>query len=166
MNLGRRRHCSLQKLALARFLKNGHFKSMRSPLASLSKFAFIGVFFLRVGLGALIAYNGFPLLIGGVETYERVGSAVSIIGIHSLHLLFGLASSVIQSVGGLFLMLGILTRGIALLLSIIIGFALARLSLSAESVDTMMLVYGQINLAALALVFIGPGRFSLDRRGV
>ena len=83
-----------------------------------------------------------------------------------MHLLFGLASAVIQSVGGLFLILGILTRGIALLLSIIIGFALGRLILSAESVDTMMLVYGQINLAVLSLVFIGPGRFSLDRRGV
>ena len=139
---------------------------MPSPLASLSKFDFIGVFFLRVGLGALIAYNGFPLLVGGAETYERVGSAVSIIGIHSLHLLFGLASAVIQSVGGVFLVLGILTRGIALLLSIIVGFALARMILNADSVDAMMLAYAQINLAALSLVFIGPGRFSLDRRGV
>ncbi len=139
---------------------------MRSPLASLSKFDFIGVLFLRVGLGALIGYNGFPLLIGGAETYERVGGAVSIIGIDSFHLFFGLASAVIQSLGGLFLILGILTRGIALLLSIIVGFALAGLILNAESFDTMMLVYGQINLAALSLAFIGPGRFSLDRRVV
>ncbi|MAM91704.1 MAG: hypothetical protein CMI15_09525, partial [Opitutaceae bacterium] len=86
--------------------------------------------------------------------------------IHSLHLLFGLASAVIQSVGGVFLVLGILTRGIALLLSIIVGFALARMILNADSVDAMMLAYAQINLAALSLVFIGPGRFSLDRRGV
>lgn len=146
--------------------RQGQSSPMRSPLASLSKFDFIGVFFLRAGLGALIAYNGFPLLIGGVETYERVGSAVSIIGLHSLHLFFGLASAVIQSVGGLFLILGILTRGIALLLSILAGFALAGLIMNADSVDTMMFVYGQINLAALSLVFIGPGRFSLDRRGV
>ena len=138
---------------------------MRSPLASLSKFDFIGVFFLRVGLGALVAYNGFPLLIGGVETYERVGSAVSIIGIHSLHLLFGLASAVIQSVGGLFLLLGILTRGIT---SSIYHYRIrsSQTEFVAESVETMMLVYGQINLVALSLVFIGPGRFSLDRRGV
>ncbi len=139
---------------------------MKVSLSSLSKFDFLGVFFLRLGIGSLIAYNGFPLLVGGVESYERIGSAVSLAGINSFHIIFGLASAVIQAVGGLFLVLGILTRGIAALLTIIVGFALAGLIVNSDGIDTMMLVYAQVNLATLSLVFIGPGRFSLDRRGV
>ncbi len=139
---------------------------MKVSLSSLSKFDFFGVFLLRLGVGSLIAYNGFPLLVGGVEAYERVGSAVALVGIGSFHLLFGLASAVIQTVGGAFLVLGILTRGIAALLAIIVGLALAGLVMNSGSVDTVMLVHAQITLALLSLVFIGPGRFSLDRRGI
>jgi len=139
---------------------------MKSGLSSLSKFDFFGVLLLRVGLGALVAYKGFPLLVSGTETYERIGSAVSLIGIPSFHILFGIASAVIQTVGGVFLILGVLTRGMALLLSIIVGFALANLITHSSEIDSVMLVYAQVNLALLALVFIGPGRLSLDRRGV
>ncbi len=139
---------------------------MKPGLSSLSKFDFLGVLLLRVGLGALIAYKGFPLLVSGTDTYERIGSAVSIVGITNFHVLFGIASAVIQTVGGLFLILGILTRGMALLLSIIVGIALANLIMHSPEIDTVMVVYAQINLALLSLVFIGPGRLSLDRRGV
>lgn len=139
---------------------------MKPGLSSLSKFDFFGVLLLRLGLGSLIAYNGFPLLVSGMETYLRIGSTVSLVGISSFHILFGIASAVIQSVGGLFLILGILTRGIALLLSIIVGFALANLLINSNGIDSMVFAYAQINLALLSLVFIGPGRLSLDRRGV
>ncbi len=139
---------------------------MKIAFSSLSRFDFLGVLFLRIGIGSLIAYNGFPLLVGGTETYERIGGAVALVGIPSFHIIFGIASAVIQSVGGLFLILGILTRGISLLLAIIVGLALANLVINSAGFDTMILAYAQINLALLSLVFIGPGRLSLDRRGV
>ena len=73
---------------------------------------------------------------------------------------------VVQSVGGLFLILGIFTRGIGLLLFAIVGFALANLIIHSPEIDNVMVVYAQVNLTLLSLVFIGPGRLSLDRRGV
>lgn len=139
---------------------------MKLSLASLSKFDFLGVLFLRIGTGALIAYHGFPLLISGTDSYERIGSPVALIGISSFYLVFGLASAVIQAVGGLFLVLGILTRGIALLLTIITGFAIANLIQHGNGLDTALLVHSQVCLALLSLVFIGPGRISLDRKGI
>ena len=138
---------------------------MKLSLARLSKFDFLGVLLLRIGVGALIAFHGFPLLVGGTGGYERIGSPVVLIGITSFHLVFGLASAVIQAVGGLFLILGILTRGISLLLAIVVGFAIANLARS-QSFDTAFFVYCQVCLALFALVFIGPGRLSLDRKGV
>lgn len=139
---------------------------MKVALTGLSRFDFFGVLLLRIGVGVLIAYHGFPLWAAGTDTWVRIGSAVSLIGISSLHLLFGIASVVIQSIGGIFLILGIFTRGIALLLSIIVGFALANLIIRSSEIDNVMVVYTQINLALLSLVFIGPGRLSLDRKGV
>ena len=139
---------------------------MKPSLASLSKFDFLGVLFLRLGTGALICYHGFPLLVGGTDGYERIGSPVALIGISSFHLIFGLASAVIQAVGGLFLVLGILTRGIALLLTIITGFAIANIFRHGGEFDLSLFVHLQIGLALLSLVFIGPGRISLDRKGI
>jgi putative oxidoreductase len=139
---------------------------MKVALTGLSRFDFFGVLILRIGVGGLIAYHGFPLWGEGTDTWERIGSSVSLIGITYFHLIFGIASVVIQSVGGLFLILGIFTRGIALLLSVIVGFALANLIIHSPEIDNVMVVYTQVNLALLSLVFIGPGRLSFDRRGV
>lgn len=139
---------------------------MKLSLAGLSKFDFLGVLFLRLGTGSLIAYHGFPLLVGGADGYERIGAPVALIGISSFHLVFGLAAAVIQAVGGLFLILGILTRSIALLLTVIAGFAIANLIHHSSEIDTALLVHIQVCLALLSLAFIGPGRFSLDRKGI
>ncbi len=139
---------------------------MKVALTGLSRFDFFGVLLLRIGIGVLVAYHGFPLWSEGPDSWERIGSAVSLIGITHFYLIFGILSVVIQSVGGLFLILGIFTRGIALLLSVIVGFALANLIIHSPEIDNVMMVYAQINLALLSLVFIGPGRLSLDRRGV
>ncbi len=139
---------------------------MKIALTGLSRFDFFGVLLLRIGVGALIAYHGFPLWAAGTDTWERIGSTVSLIGISSFHLIFGIASVVIQSVGGIFLILGIFTRGFALILSVIVGFALANLIIRSSEIDNVIVVYAQINLVLLSLVFIGPGRLSLDRKGV
>tara|TARA_B100001093_G_scaffold339978_1_gene324758 strand:+ start:153 stop:572 length:420 start_codon:yes stop_codon:yes gene_type:complete len=139
---------------------------MKVALTGLSRFDFFGVLILRIGVGGLIAYHGFPLWAEGPDSWERIGSAVSLIGITYFHLIFGIASVVIQSVGGLFLILGIFTRGIGLLLSAIVGFALANLIIHSPEIDNVMVVYAQVNLTLLSIVFIGPGRLSLDRRGV
>ncbi len=139
---------------------------MKLSLAGLSKFDFLGVLFLRLGTGALIAFHGFPLLVGGTDSYERIGGPVGLIGITGFHLFFGLASAVIQTIGGVFLVLGILTRGNALLLTIITGFAIANLMQHTNGFDISLLFHFQISLALLSLVFIGPGRISLDRKGI
>ena len=117
---------------------------MKLSLAGLSKFDFLGVLYLRLGTGALMAFHG----------------------ITGFHLFFGAASAVIQAVGGLFLILGILTRGIALLLTVIMGFAITNLIQHGNGIDISLLVHIQIGLALLSLVFIGPGRISLDRKGI
>ena len=138
---------------------------MKLSLAGLSKFDFFGVFILRASLGVLFAVHGFPLFISGPNAWRRIGEAVSLAQIDSFHLFFGLASVMIQSFGGLALAAGLFTRGIAILQTIILGFAMAMAFHRGESI-LYQLVYAQITLACFSLVFIGPGRLSLDRKGI
>ena len=138
---------------------------MKLSLAGLSKFDFLGVFILRVSLGILLSVHGFPLFISGPNAWKRIGEAVSLVQIDSFHLFFGLASVMIQAFGGLALVAGLFTRGIAILQTIILGFAMAMAFQRGESI-LHQLVYAQITLACLSLVFIGPGRLSLDRKGI
>ena len=139
---------------------------MKLTLAGLSRFDFIGVFLLRLGAGALVTYHGFPMLLGGTEAWTEIGSGAAIAHLpETFYLAAGLASCCIQVFGGLLLALGLFSRGSALLLTVVSGFALANVIQSGDFHLTFF-AHLQVSFVFLALMFIGPGRFSLDRRGI
>lgn len=139
---------------------------MKLTLAGLGKYDYIGVLLLRIGVGALVAYHGFPALLGGADAWTDIGSGASIMRIDSsLYLALGLASCVIQVFGGLLLILGLLSRGASLLLVIVAGLALANI-IQRGDFALNFFAHLQITLTLLGLVFIGPGRLSFDRRGI
>ncbi len=139
---------------------------MRSPLVALSKFDYFGVLLLRVGAGMLVAYHGFPALSGGQDAWREIGSGAAIAALPPfLFVAAGLTSAVIQVLGGLSLILGLFTRGAALLLAIVSGFALANI-IEQRDFTLTFFAYLQFTLLFLGLAFIGPGRLSIDRKGV
>lgn len=139
---------------------------MKSPLAGLSKFDFFGVLLLRIGLGALLAFHGYHIFTGGGSTWADVGQGAQIAHLPaSLFEWAGLASGIIQFMGGILLIIGLFTRGSALLLTIVAGFAVAN-HIASGSFQISFLAHLQLTLALFGLIFIGPGRFSLDRKGI
>lgn len=139
---------------------------MKSPLAGLSKFDFFGVLLLRIGVGALLAFHGYPILTGGGKVWADVGEGASIATLPpNLFEAAGLTSGIIQVAGGILIIIGLFTRGTALLLAVVVGFALANL-IAAGSFQLSFLAHLQMTLVLLGLVFIGPGRLSLDRKGI
>ncbi|EDY82044.1 DoxX subfamily, putative [Verrucomicrobiia bacterium DG1235] len=139
---------------------------MKSPLAGLSKFDFFGVLLLRIGVGALLAFHGYPILTGGGDVWIEVGQGAEIASLNaSLFKAAGLASGIIQFIGGILLVIGLFTRASSLFLTIVVSFALAN-HIAAGSFQLSFLAHLQITLALLGLVFIGPGRLSLDRKGI
>lgn len=140
---------------------------MNSPLAGLSKFDFFGVFLLRFGAGALAAYHGGPLLFGGMEAFRDAGSGAAIVSLPpNLFVAAGAASAVIQLLGGICLILGIFTRGAALLLTIVAGFGLANVIATGDYFSLNAFALLQVTLVFFSLAFIGPGRLSIDRKGI
>lgn len=139
---------------------------MKSPLAGLSKFDFFGVLLLRLGIGALLAFHGYPILTGGGTVWADVGAGAAIVSLPSTFFEYaGLASGIAQFIGGILIIIGFFTRGTALVLAIVLGFVIANLVV-AGSFQLSFLAHLQIELALLSLVFIGPGRLSLDRKGI
>ena len=67
----------------------------------MDRYRDLGLLILRIGFGlSLFWYHGYPKLVGGPATWERI-DAVANIGITFGHAAFGLAAALSEGVGGL-----------------------------------------------------------------
>lgn len=127
---------------------------------SLSRFRDYALLFLRIGLGLSFMVHGTPKLFGGPDMWETLGTSA---GIPIAPMLFGFAGSVVEFVGGFMFALGVFFRPVALLLAVTMVFAFWSHILAGDPfVDYSHSM--ELGFVFLALVLIGPGRFSLDER--
>lgn len=131
-------------------------------LQFLDRYRNLGLLILRIGLGLYIAFgHGWGKITGGPETWTQLGGTVdAVYGIGFLPAFWGFMAAVAEFVGGLLVVAGLLFRPALILLIINMGTAaLAHATGVIEGGPEQALVYG---IAWLALVFTGPGRYSLD----
>lgn len=118
----------------------------------------IGILALRIFLGVLLAYHGYPKLtshrkqtMGWLSSMGIPGASGPLVGL-------------LELVGGLFLVFGFLTPIVGILLTLeFIGTTI----LSKSKLGKKLLLGYELDLlylaGALALVFLGGGAYSLDR---
>jgi putative oxidoreductase len=131
-------------------------------LQFLDRYRNLGLLILRVGLGLYMALShGWGKITGGPETWTGLGGTMdAVYGIGFLPAFWGFMAAVAEFVGGLLVVAGLLFRPALLVLIINMGTAaLAHATGAIEGGPESALVYG---IAWLALVFTGPGRYSLD----
>lgn len=139
---------------------------MKLNLNGLSNFDYFGVLLLRLGAGALAIFHGVPTLIGGMEVWREVGAGAEIITLNPMfYTSAGFAAAIAQVFGGLFIIIGLFSRAAAIALAVVTTFAFANIIQSNEY-GLIFFAHLQILLLFLSLVFIGPGRLSLDRKGI
>ena len=103
---------------------------------------------------------------GGPKMWEGVGSATGYIGIHFAPVFWGLLAALVESVGGLLLVLGLGFRLVCILL-IINLFVAAQFHLhqsgdmgglggASHAIEDAIVFAG--------LLFVGPGKYSVDKR--
>ena len=129
----------------------------------MDRFTDFGILLLRVTLGTMMAWHGFPKFIGGVPVWTEVGGAMSSIGVEFYPVFFGFCAAIAEFFGGIALAFGLFTRVVALCLC----FTMAVAAIMHFRVgDGLQGASHAIELGAvfLSLIFIGPGRFSVDRR--
>ena len=132
----------------------------------LNKFQPIGIFLVRIVVGAAMLYHGWPEVVPSSGFHGNHFAALDHFA-HYVHALglprwLGYVSAFTEVVGGLFLILGLLTRFCAFLVTVNMILALA-------TVDIYKGFSGSefaIALAAMAflLLLTGSGAAAIDRR--
>lgn len=120
-----------------------------------------GLLLLRLGIGVMFICHGWPKFMGGPEKWEQVGGAMAALGITEGALFFGFMAAFAETIGGLFLLLGLFFRPMTLLLFITMEVAAIRHITAGDGFGG----YSHALEAAIlfiSLFFIGPGHYSLD----
>lgn len=132
------------------------------PLFSrLSRYHDFGILLLRIGIGAMMIWHGFPKMKGGPDLWAKVGSSMSAFGVHDFPTFWGFMAAFAETVGGLLVLIGFLFRPALLLLIITMSVA----AIQSYKGDGMMGANHPLELGIvfLALFFTGPGKYSVDK---
>jgi putative oxidoreductase len=129
--------------------------------SSLGRAADLGPLFLRVGVGSVFAVHGWQKFDGGVANFADFLASLSV----PLPEVVAWLQVVAEGVGGLLLILGLFTRFVVLpQIVIMIGAIwLVKSEVGFVVSDAAGAAYETALLSGLlCLLFIGPGRMSLD----
>lgn len=134
-------------------------------LTFFERHAETGHVILRVGLGfASLFLRGIWQLAGGSERWEQMGGAMAYFGITFAPVFWGLVGSLIEAVGGLCLLIGLFVRPAAALL-VVMMFVICVYHLNNSGTLLMARAHAvELAIGYTALLFMGAGKFSLDRK--
>lgn len=130
-------------------------------LAFLAKYRETGLLLIRVSLGLLFILYTVPTLIGGPKAWAHFGADAGHFGLHSHFQILGFLGSLLGCLGGVLMIFGLFFRiGVLLVLVLAIGHAIAvykgtGFRVALPSIEMCFVLAG--------LLFIGPGKFSVDK---
>jgi putative oxidoreductase len=131
-------------------------------LGGLTKYSSFGLLILRIGLGIMMIFHGYPKLAGGPEKWEKLGGSLSNFGIEVYPVVFGLLAALAEALGGVLIVLGLAFRAACFFLLITMIVAATNHLMKG---DPFMSASHAIELGFVffGLFFVGPGRFSVDK---
>ncbi len=127
----------------------------------LRKYADTGLLILRIGLGIMFLYHGAPKLFGGPEMWAKIGAAAGNFGLSFAPAFWGFMAGIAEFGGGLFLLLGLFFTPACVLLIIDLVVASSTHFHAGQGLGGASHALEDA-IVFLSLVFIGPGKFSLD----
>lgn len=137
-----------------------------SMINSLSKFfdkPDFGFLVIRVVAGALFIAAGIAKFNGGEAALSQTGKAMAVFGITFTPYLWGLLAALVETVGGLLLIIGFLFRGAAFFL---FGTMVVATATHMGDHFVMKMGYPLIMAAVCAcLLFAGPGKLAIQKGG-
>lgn len=132
-------------------------------LDSLGKYRNTGLLILRVGLGTMMIIHGFPKLAGGADKWTAIGGDMKIVGIDFLPVFWGFMAATTETFGGFLLILGLLFRPVNILLIFTMIIATLHHFHNGDGLDGASHAI-ELGIVFLSLVFIGPGKYSVDKK--
>ncbi len=128
----------------------------------LGRYRDAGLLVLRLGLGGMFVWPGAPKIAGGPAAWGKLGTTMGIFGIHLFPAFWGFMAAVAEFFGGLAIFFGFFTREFCVLL------VLDMIAASAFHFNRGDGLFGaahaiEVGFVFLGLIFIGPGRYSLEK---
>ena len=119
----------------------------------------IGMLVLRLALGISMAHHGYLKFLSGAEGLYKVGSMLAPLGVSGSYELLGTFAAFSELLGGILVALGLFTRlGSLLLVGVLFTATMLHVDAGFFSWDYP----SQMGFAALAIFFMGGGRYSVD----
>ncbi len=128
---------------------------------SFSKYADLGVLFIRLVIGGMFIFYGGPKLAAGPAQWQQLGQAMGNFHIQFWPVFWGFMASFSMAVGGLCIVLGLFTRAFSFLLLITMVVASSVHFSKGEGLAGAGHAI-ENGAVFLGLLFIGPGSYSLD----
>lgn len=142
-------------------------KKLLSPNTQAVNF---GLLVIRIGIGIMFVLHGEGKMFGGPEKWLNLGEAMENIGITFLPTMWGFMAAFAEFGGGILLVLGLLFRPACFMMFFTMFIAASVHWIDAETTTTLKnkIMGGshaiELGLVFLALLFTGPGKYSVDSK--
>lgn len=128
-------------------------------LRSKPTYVNFGMLVLRLALGISMAYHGYLKFLSGAEGLYKVGSMLAPLGVSGSYELLGTFAAFSELLGGILVAIGLFTRlGSLLLVGVLFTATMLHVDAGFFSWDYP----SQMGFSALAIFFMGGGRYSVD----
>ena len=133
---------------------------MSSHTSKATQWSAAGWFVLRLGIGITFLFlHGGPKLLGGPETWVKLGGAMGSLGISFAPVFWGFCAALAEALGGLLLILGLFVRPAAVFMLITMFVAVVFHAQNGESIAHPL----EMAIVFAALIVSGGGPWRVTR---
>jgi len=134
---------------------------MGMKLQFLGAYKNFGLLIIRLGLGLSFILHGYPKMFGGPEVWKKLGAVMGNLGIDFYPGFWGFMAAFAEFGGGIMVLLGFYFRPAVFLMAFTMAMAL---QMHLFKGDPFKVYSHALELCVIftGLLFVGPGRFSID----
>jgi putative oxidoreductase len=131
-------------------------------LQFLGKYRETGLLLFRVSIGLIMIILIAPVLWSGQGSWERFGSAMRELDFHSHFTFWGFVGAVLGCVGGVLMVLGLFFRiGVLFTLAVTLVHLVGVWNSHGDFHSRLPAL--EMAILLLCLLFVGPGKYSVDK---
>jgi putative oxidoreductase len=133
-----------------------------ATLQFLGKYRETGLLLIRASIGLIFIILIAPVLWNGQGSWENFGSAMRHLDFHSHYKFWGFVGAIAGCAGGVLMILGLFFR-VGVLLTLIVAVVHLVTLWDTHGDFYVRLPALEIAILLLSLLFIGPGKYSVDK---
>ena len=118
---------------------------------------------MRLGLGGMFLFHGWPKLAGGEARWAKLGAATKYVGLDFAPTLFGFMAGITETFGGLLFAIGLFFRpACAALVGTMVVAAASHIGKGEGLLAASHAI--EVGIVFVAMFIVGPGALSIDAR--